>query len=154
MPGSKESLEFLDIIEDQGESEVFTTSTLIQLLDYKLARVWSVALIQLLFHLVYLAFQTIYPCWQSLLPFLVVQSIIEYLQIKVSNHGFSLSFWNFLDFLRLFLMLVFIVLDIFSGEDSSLLITSYCILTLIGWFTFCSQLRMFKKSAIFLYLML
>jgi hypothetical protein len=152
--GSFESHEFLIILSEKTAAlcQFFNAEIIQKILEFKMTKVWPTGFVVFMLYLAYLMCVTFVPYKWLMTIWLVIQSILKILVLKglyydswVNFSNELMTFWNLLDFIRLAVLLAFIVcaenedihLD-YRTNTASLLIT-------ISWIALLDNLRIFTR---------
>jgi hypothetical protein len=131
VPGSKESKEMLQVLDDLGNSEIFETDLIRNFLEFKWKKVQPLAYIMMFIYIGYLVCIAITESWISVLTWLIYFVLIEVWQIHTAGtddddkwekfEQWARSPWNWLDIFKMIFMILVLVFS--SLEECEILRT-------------------------------
>jgi hypothetical protein len=107
-----------------------------------MVQVWNFGLLKLFNYCMYLLLLNVYAERWLMIGWAIYFTTIELIQVYGLGIMGFLDFWNMMDYLRIFLILMFIVTEYNENEEKALI--TYVLLTILSWLGLMEQLRIFN----------
>jgi hypothetical protein len=130
-PGSRDSLEALNTLKQQGISKLYESKTAQNFVNYKMLNVRAIGWVKLAIYCLFLLTLNIYAEIWLMASWIIYFSTLEAIQfLRNGLQGFFQAS-NIQDLLRILLLVQFIANEYFEDEENAL--EKYVMLTILSW---------------------
>ncbi|CAG9334281.1 unnamed protein product [Blepharisma stoltei] len=151
--GSKESIDFLESLSKCKNNEIFRTPFIKSIIDYKWRQVGFMMKTLGGMYFLYLLIMCLYTAYfqgnvyfqSALFVFNVILTAFETFQLCVSGSHYFTYVWNYIDWTRSILVLVYLI-NSWSDVDMELNFSIFSLATFVSWIRGFSFFRIFSKT--------